>query len=267
MNDIKNMINSMRPPCPVVKEIPNHKKRFICDKHGEQEYQYYPYIKGYLESETCAVCKKEAEDDEAEKEAQRIKEWKEERVNDWRIGCGISPRNAGLTFDSFIAKTASQEKAKEICQNYIEVAKSGGDQGGLMMLGSVGTGKTLLACAMIEGMGFKSKCKIIKVIDLVRRLKETWSKDCKFTERDVIGFYSEIDLLILDEVGVQFDSDMEKIFLFDIIDGRYQNMKPTVIISNRDIEGVKLSLGERCVDRLRDGGGDMIAFDWASERK
>ena len=77
-----------------------------------------------------------------------------------------------------------------------------------------------------------------------------------------IGF----DLLVIDEVGAQFGSDTEKLFIFDIIDGRYQDMKPTILISNLDIAGIKDVIGERCVDRLREGGGSMIAFNWESSR-
>ena len=71
---------------------------------------------------------------------------------------------------------------------------------------------------------------------------------------------------MLDEVGSQFGSDTEKLFIFDIIDGRYQNMKPTILISNLDIDGIKDAIGDRCVDRLREGGGMMVAFNWGSQR-
>jgi len=101
---------------------------------------------------------------------------------------------------------------------------------------------------------------------LVRSLKATWARDSETTEEKLINYYTKIDLLVVDEVGSQFGSDTEKLFIFDIIDGRYQNMKPTVLISNLDIDGIKDAIGERCVDRLREGGGMMVAFDWSSSR-
>ena len=48
----------------------------------------------------------------------------------------------------------------------------------------------------------------------------------------VAGFIRP-DLLILDEVGVQFGSETEKMILFEIINGRYEQLKPTIVISNR----------------------------------
>ena len=47
----------------------------------------------------------------------------------------------------------------------------------------------------------------------------------------VAGFIRP-DLLILDEVGVQFGSETEKMILFEIINGRYEQLKPTIVISN-----------------------------------
>ena len=134
------------------------------------------------------------------------------------------------------------------------------------MVGGVGTGKTLLASAMLDKLVDSNKCEIIKLISIVRELKATWSKESNETEEELIKYYSKLDLLIIDEVGSQFGSDTEKLFIFDIIDGRYQDMKPTILISNLDIEGVKDAVGERCVDRLREGGGSMIAFNWGSNR-
>ena len=54
--------------------------------------------------------------------------------------------------------------------------------------------------------------------------------------------------------------------MFDIIDGRYQEMKPTILISNLAIAGIKDLIGERVIDRLREDGGKLVSFDWPSYR-
>ena len=81
----------------------------------------------------------------------------------------------------------------------------------------------------------------------------------------VAGFIRP-DLLILDEVGVQFGSETEKMILFEIINGRYEQLKPTIVISNL-ADALTDYLGERVVDRLREGGGRMLIFDWPSYRR
>jgi DNA replication protein DnaC len=110
------------------------------------------------------------------------------------------------------------------------------------------------------------RCRIVKLADLVREIKSTWAKTSERSESDVIAFYSALPALFLDEVGVQFGSDTEKLLISEIIDNRYQELRPTVLISNLDITGVKQCIGERSYDRLREDGGKVIAFDWESYR-
>ena len=74
------------------------------------------------------------------------------------------------------------------------------------------------------------------------------------------------ELLILDEVGVQFGSETEKLMLFDVLNERYEKRKPCVLLSNLAIDDVKAFLGERVFDRLREDGGEAVAFDWESYR-
>lgn len=66
---------------------------------------------------------------------------------------------------------------------------------------------------------------------------------------------------------MQQASDNEQHILFNVIDGRYQNALPTIIISNLTVEGVTSYLGERSMDRLREGGGRVLQFLWESYRK
>jgi DNA replication protein DnaC len=75
-----------------------------------------------------------------------------------------------------------------------------------------------------------------------------------------------LDLLLLDEVGVQFGSEAEMIQLTEVLDARYSAMKPTLVISNCDRAGLEKFLGVRAVDRLRDNGGMLLVFDWPSWR-
>ncbi len=60
--------------------------------------------------------------------------------------------------------------------------------------------------------------------------------------------------------------------MFDILDRRYNDLKPTLVITNlpkegtADKPGLDTYLGPRNYDRLRENGGTIIPFDWASER-
>ncbi|PWG68497.1 ATP-binding protein, partial [Enterobacter mori] len=67
-------------------------------------------------------------------------------------------------------------------------------------------------------------------------------------------------------VSKEQPSDFELTTLFAIINGRYEQMRPTVVISNLDAEQLPVAMGERCVDRLREGNLIVVPFDWESHR-
>ncbi len=250
-----------------INKIPETPEKGFCEKHGEYDFKYLQLLKKVMVTSCCSACvtEKAAIDKLAFENEQADIDIKNEcrRRENVRVNAGISKRNLYKTFDDYICTNEGQTKAKNDCVRYVENFPT---DKSLIMVGGVGTGKTLLASAMLDALVDKYDCSIIKVIDLIRHLKASWSKDSDTTEEDIIACYCKMDLLILDEVGSQFGSDTEKLFIFDIIDGRYQDMKPTILISNLDIAGIKDVIGERCVDRLREGGGSMIAFNWESSR-
>ena len=61
-------------------------------------------------------------------------------------------------------------------------------------------------------------------------------------------------------------SEGEKVHAFDIIDGRYNAMRPTIVITNGKPDELLAYLGERVVDRLLEDGGRMLVFDGKSNR-
>jgi len=234
-----------------------------CKTHGEFIGKFYTINGDKKYGGACPECLKIADKKEREANDRIEKGRADARKIRVRENSGISKRNLFKTFDDYICSNEGQEKAKGDCVRFVESFPS---DKSLIMVGGVGTGKTLLASAIIDSLIDDYKCEIIKVIELVRCLKATWSKDSESTEEELIRHFVNLDLLILDEVGTQFGSDTEKLFIFEIIDGRYEDMKQTILISNLDIDGIKEVIGERCVDRLREGGGSMIAFDWKSSR-
>jgi DNA replication protein DnaC len=110
------------------------------------------------------------------------------------------------------------------------------------------------------------------VSDLIRTVRQSWSKSAAKTETQILDEICGVDLLILDEVGVQYGSDSEQITIFEIINRRYNDCKPMIVLSNLGLtaeDGKKTLrdyLGDRAFDRLREGGGKAIRFSWGSFR-
>jgi len=251
-------------------------REFECEKHGVFKTKFSEMINGKIMANgTCNKCIEDFDILIAEKEKEimsRNEEAKTKKSEEARIEKlkrrGVGKRYLQNSFDNFNADTPSKQnallKVRELCRCISNKEQAPN----LIMVGGVGTGKTHLAnAAIIELTDSGKECGRINLIDMIRRLKSTWSKDTKESEAEVLELYSECDLLIIDEVGIQFNSDTEKMFIFDVINARYEEELPTVIISNLDVAGVKEIIGDRCVDRLRQDGGKVIAFDWESSRK
>ena len=239
-----------------------------CEKHGDYKQKSVEVFAGkWMIFNACTICSKE---ENAEMELKHEAEQKELIAHSRkakRMKAGISKRYLGFNFDDFTPLNEKQSKALIAAKSLSESILNEKPAHNLIMTGGVGTGKTMLCSALIESLIPAKSCKIIKCIELVRSLKATWSRESLETEEKLIEAYSNMDLLIIDEIGVQFGSDTEKLFIFDIIDGRYENMLPTVLISNQSMEKIKGLIGERVVDRLRGGGGKLLVLDGGSLRE
>lgn len=240
----------------------------ICDEHGE--YQSRNYLGNHWSN--CPVCtdkeKEEREKQELEEEQRKKRERLEMR---WRAKIGVAAipdRFKDRSLDSYKAETPAQEKALNFAREYAEGFDQVLETGRCaIFVGKPGTGKTHLAVGIaLHILKQERSALFVTVQRLIRRVKDSWNRANEETESQVISLFTEPQLLILDEVGVQFGSDFERQVLFDVLNERYERRRPTILLSN--IPGNELGqyLGERVTDRLREDGGKMIAFDWESWR-
>ncbi|MBM9968268.1 ATP-binding protein, partial [Pseudomonas aeruginosa] len=141
----------------------------------------------------------------------------------------------------------------------------------LMLLGTMGTGKTHLACAIIqqvlrtEGLA-GATARYITAPDLILGVKDTFGRKGK-SESEVYESLHAPDLLVIDELGAQGGTEYELGLLHEVIDRRYREMRPTVVVSNMSAQEVAKYIGDRAVDRLRENGGKAVGFTWGSARR
>lgn len=240
-------------------------KTVICEAHGEYEAIVYSF--GISPCPKCENEKIKREDEERrEKQAQ---EYRDRRSQELMGRAAIPPRFSDRRLSNYVPQCDGAQKALLLATNYAENFDEALVTGAsLILCGGVGTGKTHLAIGIAHDVLEKGKSAIFtSVMGAIRRVKETYSKGSDETEGYVIDQFTRPDLLILDEVGVQFGSDTEKLILFEIINGRYERMRPTIVISNLAKDALAQFIGERAFDRLREGGGRLIAFDWPSYRR
>lgn len=240
-------------------------KKKVCEIHGE----YVSYVWKLGES-GCDKCLQIADKQRSIERRENDEKERQERIWKDRLGrAAIPERFASRTLDSYIPRCAKSARALEVSTAYASGFDDVAQQGTcLIFCGGVGTGKTHLAIGIANEIIKQGKQPVfVSVIKAIRTIKETYSREAKATEGEAIKSFIDPDLLILDEVGVQFGSETEKLYLFEIINGRYERMKPTLLISNLSVTELGAFIGDRVMDRLREGGGKVVVFDWVSHRK
>ena len=260
------------------------KRMMKCDIHGEYEANVMN-LNGREMITGCPHCEAEKEKQMAAEEAVKREQYQLE--SDMKM-IGIPKRYQHATLESFEAVSDAQKRAKRFCTAFVERFQSCLDKGtSLVFCGNVGTGKTHLAYAIAREVHAKYHqqlfprktienlhevrpevtAKVVSALDIMRDVKAVYAKGATESEQDVIDRYTLYPLLIIDEVGVQYGSEHEKIIMFDVLNRRYLDMKPTIMISNLTIADLNSFVGDRVLDRLKENSGSVIDFSWESHRK
>lgn len=241
-----------------------------CDIHGDYESGMF-FFGGRECWAPCAQCHEDnRKRDEEESQKRFAAEQEQARINRAMKIATIPARFAGATFENYHCKNESQRKiyssAKDYADNFETNRKSGTS---VIMTGGVGTGKTHLAVATAHSVIYDHKmtAKYTAIDRVLIAIKSSFNKGSEHSQEEIYECLRKPDLLILDEVGAQHATEFEKLVMFDIVNARYEDMKPTILISNLDIKGVKACVGDRVIDRLRENGGKSFVFDWNSHRR
>lgn len=241
-----------------------------CEHHGAFE-QRVTLLMGREIVGRCPECEKSAI---AEREAKQLAEetrLKREAMTR-KLGSALIPKRfADRTLANYRVEHEGQRKALAYCTRYVaafeEIERTGRC---LMLLGKVGTGKTHLGAGMAnELMRNTSATAVYRTVGaILQSIRATYDRHSEQSEADILASLIEPSLLVLDEVGVSKEqpSEFELTTLFSIINGRYEQMRPTVVISNLEAGQLRHAMGERCYDRLREGGGVVVPFEWESHR-
>lgn len=235
-----------------------------CAQHGE-----YPSFLLQSGWSACVQCEHAVENASA---AAAHASWQAElRSRAWEARLGraaIPERFLDRRLETYEPTCEAAEKALRVATRYaanFATARKAGTC--LIFCGTIGTGKTHLAVGIAhQVLEQGGQAVFTSVMRAVRSVKETYAKGSTRTEAQAIADLVSPDLLIIDEVGVQHGSDTERLVLFEVINGRYEACRPTIVLSNLAIKLLEEYLGARAFDRLREGGGQLVVCDWESYR-
>ena len=250
----------------LVAEMPQQKEMGKCAQHGPYQVRYLPMGSKFLKNDQCPACAAESAQAQREQDIQLAKKQAADLVRRARIDAGVSLRNIDASFADYVPEEEHEAQNLANIQRFCSRVKQGGG-GNVLLLGRPGTGNTMLASATVNQLLSAGKrCRVINMLDLIREFKDCWRRGADCTETQLIKQFGGYDLLVIDEVGLGYGSDTEKLFIFDVLNARYNNMLPTVLLSNLDLTGVKQAVGDRVVSRLKEDGGQVMAFTGRDRR-
>jgi len=180
----------------------------------------------------------------------------------------IGKRYIGKTFDDYFPPTDEAVEVKEKCIKYAQTFKNRLDSGdSLLMLGEPGTGKNMLSACICQAAVAQGYTALhTTAMKLVRKIKTSWGNP-DIDEQEMIDLFAKPDILVVDEIGKQFGTKAEEILLFEALNGRYEDERPTILISNLDEAGVEDYLGPTLIDRFHEGKSSLLKFTWPSYRR
>lgn len=176
-------------------------------------------------------CRKEQLDKEEEdrKAAARF-----ERISRMRAN-GIHDENIrNWTFENADGENPKLiEKAKTYCSKWGEMHD---ENIGLLLFGNVGTGKTYAAACIANELINRG------IPVLMTNFSKILNDLSGFKENDKNAYINSLnnyDLLIIDDLGVERQSDYALEQVFNVIDSRYKNGQPLIVTTNLSIEDLR----------------------------
>jgi DNA replication protein DnaC len=147
------------------------------------------------------------------------------------------------------SQTAALMAAMDVAMKYPNVDR------GLLLMGSVGVGKTHLAVSILKGLterGFD--CLFYEFGSLLKEIQDSYNPRTLTSELSVLSPVLTTDVLVLDELGASKPTDWVRDTMAHVINTRYNDRKLTIFTTNYlDVQrsAVEETLEDRIGTRLR----------------
>ena len=176
----------------------------------------------------------------------KIKE--ERKQQNYESNSGVSKRFFHVSLDTYKAETDEEKKALEESRKLVERIKIGDCDETFLLYGQFGTGKTHLGCSIIRECGglYTTSFKLLIEYETCTDFK------AKETKIQMLEKYSKEPVLVIDEIGRGIKENTEREILSYIINQRYENELPTVLITNMDKAKLCNFLGKAIFDRFKE---------------
>ena len=166
----------------------------------------------------------------------------------------IEKRYKNCSFENYKINV-NNKKAFSVCKNFCDKIEDYIDNGKNIFIGGlVGVGKTHLCYSIKRELIFKKNIPSFEIVittskKYIDNVRSFYNKKIKIGVLKKDEFL-KCKILIIDEIGIMFNTDAERIELFDLFDYRYRNQLPTIVMGNLKKEDIKILLRSRISSRL-----------------
>mgnify|MGYP000962331996 CR=1 FL=1 len=170
-----------------------------------------------------------------EKQKQREKEQEIERL---KRSCFISMSQWAYTFDNY---KGEKDKSYIIAKNYVkEYEQMKKENIGLLFCGTVGSGKTYLACCIANALIEEYMIRV-KIRNFAQIINDLQKSGFDLDKNEYIESLTNVSVLILDDLGIERDTSYAKEQVYNIVNSRYLKQKPTIFTTNLPYEKIQNS--------------------------
>ncbi len=189
-----------------------------------------PFGRGTFKPRCVCTCQREAERrrKEAEERRQRMDRIRRRKAQ------GLQDRYLyGYTFDHDNGQNPVMAKARAYVDHWPEAFKR---NIGLLLFGDVGTGKSFAAgCIANSLLDQDVPVLMTNFPTVLARLCGLFGED----RTDFLASLGDYDLLIIDDLGTERNTDYAMEQMFSIIDSRYRSGKPLIVTTNLKLDELK----------------------------
>lgn len=183
---------------------------------------------------SCEKAVKERENENQKAVEELFVQMQDQLITSNMRDSGIPKRFATKTFETYQVTDDNKLaylSAREYVENFEGIRDD--EKNGLILLGPMGVGKTHLSSAIANELIVRGvKVMFLSAVEMLRKIKDTYHSTREASEWDIISEYSEVDLLIIDDLGKENPTEWTVSLIYSIVNERYENMLPLVMTLN-----------------------------------
>ena len=169
-------------------------------------------------------------------EKQKKRREKQMEIERLKRTCFNSMREWSYTFENYQGEeNQSLMIAKNFVEDYEEMKK---ENIGLLFYGSVGSGKTYLACSIANSLIEQYQISV-KIRNFAQIINELQKSSFDFDKNAYIESLVNTSVLILDDLGIERDTSYAKEQVYNIVNSRYLKQKPTIFTTNLSYDTIQ----------------------------